>query len=210
MQGSPTSAWIGRAGARRSSAISLGRPEMTTPLQSESFRTPDWKAHSEPKSPPPPRARGREACRQRHPTRALAVIPVCALLLSFASCSAASSPRSRLFFDDLCPNAENDLAPAINVVAASNAMAKGRERVIHCLGPTGPLPEGYVLVVFGQTGCVRTIRADLPQSAEAERCLVEAYRTARIPPFREGVIRIGSSYPSCELKGKSHSCGPTQ
>jgi hypothetical protein len=64
-------------------------------------------------------------------------------------------------------------------------------RVIGCLRASEGWPRGHVRVVFGQKGCVRMIATEHRQSTIATQCLVEGYSAARLPPFREGTIRMG-------------------
>jgi hypothetical protein len=129
----------------------------------------------------------------------LAAGAACACALGCVACRNVDALRvgggsawpERIFSDGSCSNAENAAAPPIDVMALHDALVQAGKRADGCLRPE---ERGTLLVVFGQTGCVRAILLERREPPRVEGCLVDAYAGARVPPFREGVIRAGAGW----------------
>jgi hypothetical protein len=106
-----------------------------------------------------------------------------------------------VFFNGSCSNEENPTAPPQDVMALHDALAQGATRAGGCLRLED---RGTLLVVFGGRGCVRAIVLERPVPPRVEQCLVNAFARARVPPFREGVVRAASSWTNLQQKAQPH------
>jgi hypothetical protein len=133
------------------------------------------------------------------PRRWLAVWATCAAVLIFLACGNAHAPRAgagnawteRVFLDESCSNEEIPAAPPLDTMALADTLRTAGERADRCLHPQD---RGELLVVFGGAGCVRAMVLLRPVPPRVEKCLVHTYVATRIPPFREGVVRAGTSW----------------
>ena len=66
----------------------------------------------------------------------------------------------------------------------------------HCKTKKGPTGEGHVVVTFAPTGSARGAVVDKGPfvGTKAGKCIVKAYKKAKVPPFKGDPVNVGKKF----------------